>query len=131
MQRYYKYQYRFNASHSFDYKKEHAHPHTFTVTIYISRQDQDEQILFFDIDKIINRYLAQYEHCYLNDLPAFETLIPNLENLGDTFFDDIHTELQQIGIQLYQLDIAENPLSVYQVCSRIHLPSIYHKPNEE
>ena len=125
MQKYYKYQYRFNATHSFDYKKEHQHQHTFTITIYVSKEQQTEQIMFFDIDKIVTQYLNQYEHCVLNDIPAFQTLVPNMENIGDVFFEDLKTSLYEIGVNLYQLDIYTTPLSIYQVSSRIHLPASY------
>lgn len=125
MQKYYKYQYRFNASHSFDNRQESAHMHSFTVTIYVSKYRQSEQIMFFDIDHVVNDYLKQFEQCYLNDVPAFTDIIPNIENMGDLFFEELKECLLQIGVGLYQLDIFENPLSIYQVSSRIHLPACY------
>ncbi len=125
MQRYYKYVYRFHASHSLDYEIAHAHPHTFSITLYVSSQAETDTLLFSEVDVILHDYLKPYEHCYLNDLPAFATQLPNLENLGDTFFDALRDRLLMHDIQLYQLDISENPLNTYQVSSRIHIPAAY------
>ena len=125
MQKYYKYQYRFNATHSFDYRKEHEHQHTFTITIYVSRDAQAEQIMFYDIDRVVRTYLEPYDHCVLNVLPAFEHLVPNIENMGNVFYENLKSCLAEIGVHLYQLDIFENPLSIYEVSSRIHLPAAY------
>ncbi len=125
MHKYYKYQYRFNASHSFANQKEHMH--TFTVTIYVSKNEQAEQIMFFDIDKVVQTYLQRFEQKYLNDMPEFTDCFPNVENIGDIFFEKVRELLADIGIILYQLDIYENPLSVYQVSSRIHIPACYVK----
>ncbi len=125
MQKYYKYQYRFNASHSFDYVVVNAHMHTFTVTIYVSRRKQADQILFFDIDRVVKEYLEQFEGCYLNEKIEFKNRVPNIENMGDIFYEELKECLSRIGIELYQLDISENPLSIYQVSSRIHLPACY------
>ncbi|MBO5237937.1 MAG: 6-carboxytetrahydropterin synthase [Lachnospiraceae bacterium] len=126
MQKYYKYQYRFNASHSFDYIKEHEHQHTFTITLYVSKVNQSEQIMFFDFDKVVNEYLKQYEYSVLNEVPVFAHLVPNIENMGNVFYDDLKFLLKKLDINLYQLDISENPLSTYQISSRIHLPTAYH-----
>lgn len=99
--------------------------HSFTVTIYVSRHRQSEQIMFFDIDRVVNDYLKQFEQCYLNDMPVFSDRIPNIENMGDLFFEELKECLFNIGVGLYQLDIFENPLSIYQVSSRIHIPACY------
>lgn len=125
MQKYYKYQYRFNASHSFGYNSDNVHMHTFTLTLYVSKQSKSEQIMFYDIDKVVNKYLKQYEQSYLNEKPEFTDKEPNIENIGDTFFEELKTWLSEIEVDLYQLDIYENPLSIYQVSSRIHLPPCY------
>lgn len=125
MQKYYKFQYRFNASHTFDYDEAHAHMHTFTLTLYLGKKKEGEQIEFSALDKSIEQYLGRFEHCYLNDEPEFEELTPNIENMGEVFFEAIGRYLIQTGVVLYQLDIYENPTSIYQVSKRIHLPACY------
>ncbi|MBQ8147475.1 MAG: 6-carboxytetrahydropterin synthase [Lachnospiraceae bacterium] len=127
MLKYYKYQYRFNATHSFDYQKEHEHQHTFTVTLYVSKERQNDPIMFYDFDKAVHQYLDQFEHCILNEHPLFIHTVPNIENMGNVFFDDLKRLLKKLNICLYQLDISENPLSTYQISSRIHLPAAYEQ----
>ncbi len=125
MNKYYKYQYRFNASHSF--ANQNQHMHTFTVTVYVSKDKQAEQIMFHDIDQVLKEFFGSYEHKYLNDMSDFSECSPSIENIGDIFFERVYTLLGKLGIVLYQLDIFENPLSVYQVSSRIHIPACYVK----
>lgn len=128
MQRYYKYQYRFNASHCTDACREHAHMHSFTIELYVSKPQQGEQILFFDMDDMVNQYLDRYNQKYLNDLEPFGGVLPSLENMGDLFFEELLVLLGEKGITLYQLDICENPLRVYQVSTRLHLPMSVVRP---
>ncbi len=128
MQKYYKYQYRFNASHSMDSNPEHAHMHTFTVGLYIGRE---QEWIFNDIDSVVRDYLEPYEQAYLNDLPEFRGRVPNLENLGDVLFEGLERKLAEQGATVYQLDIGDNPLSVYQISTRLHLPMSVCKEVQE
>ena len=76
--------------------------------------------MFFDIDKRVEEFLEQYSYKYLNRIQAFEGKIPNVENIWNLFFDELINSLKEIGVNLYQLDIYENPLSIYSVSNRIH-----------
>ncbi len=128
MQKYYKYQYHFNASHATDDTQEHAHMHSFTMELYVSKL-QSEQILFFDMDDVVNQYLERYHQKLLNELPPFKAMVPSLENMGDLFFEELYLILREKGIALHQLDICENPLRVYQVSTRVHLPASVMRPD--
>lgn len=131
MVKYYKYQYRFNASHSFNTPGSNIHMHTFTITLYVSNMEDSQQVMFYDIDKIVNDYLGQFENKYLNELDTFRGVIPDLEHMGDIFFGEIKDILGELDMKLYQLDICENPLKVYQVSSRLHLPGCYSSKTNE
>ena len=61
---------------------------------------------------------------YLNELPEFEGCGNTLETIGDYFYEKLRKQLMKSGMELYQLDISENPLCVYQVSDRMLLPTM-------
>lgn len=123
MFQYYRYKYYFNAGHSFQNDREKAHTHTFTVELYIGGIEEGRDIPFFEIDAIAKAYFTNFKGVYLNDMPEFAGKEPNVENMGDIFYEALHERLKEAGLSLYQLDISENPLCVYQVSDRILLPA--------
>lgn len=131
MQKYYKYQYRFNASHSMNNKIENKHQHTFTVCLYVSHINQEDAMMFYDFDNVAKCYFENFEHKYLNACEQFVEKVPNIENMGDVFFDELKDILMEIGVRLHQLDIFENITSIYQVSERIHLPAMHEKDIEK
>ena len=105
---------------------ENAHSHTFSVVLSLSEIKTKENHIenfFYDLDQELQLFFDQYRFCYLNSLPEFITKVPSIENIGDFLYDKLFTLLKEKGIHLYQLDISDNPLSVYQVSDRILLPS--------
>lgn len=131
MQKYYKYQYRFNASHSMDNNIGNKHQHTFSVCLYVSHSNQEDTIMFFEFDNVAKEYFEQFKHKYLNECEQFKELVPNIENMGDVFFDDLSDVLIKINVRLHQLDIYENITSIYQVSERIHLPAMHENDIEK
>ena len=89
----------FNAKHSFNGDITKIHGHSFTVVTYIGMKD-------------------------LNELPEFEGCGNTLETIGDYFYEKLRKQLMKSGMELYQLDISENPLCVYQVSDRMLLPTM-------
>lgn len=123
MFQYYRYKYYFNAGHSFHNERENAHTHTFTVGLYIGGVEKGRDIPFFEIDAIAKAYFTNFKGVYLNDMPEFAGKEPNIENMGDVFYEALRERLEEAGLSLYQLDISENPLCVYQISDRILLPT--------
>lgn len=123
MFRYYIYKYYFNAEHSFHGQRDKAHTHTFTTVLYIGGIEKKKDVPFFELDAIAKAYFTNFKDQYLNDMPEFAGKEPNIENMGDVFYEDLSGRLKKAGLSLYQLDISENPLCVYQVSDRILLPT--------
>ena len=108
-----------------DNDKEHAHQHTFGVYLYVGCRDENKAGMFFDFDSIGKTYFEGFEQKYLNDCEQFKELIPNIENMGDIFFEELTDRLKGTDYNLYQLDIFDNIMSVYQVSDRILLPAVH------
>lgn len=122
MRTYYICKYYFNASHSFQNNKELAHLHTFTIVLYVGRRNLQDETDVKIVDQQVRQYLAQYEGSYLNDLDEFIDTNASIEAIGDIFYEALKGLLRGTAFSLYQLDISDNPLSVYQVADRILLP---------
>lgn len=121
---YYIYRTYFNAKHSFNGDITKIHGHSFTVVTYIGMKDSKEDIPFFKMEAIISSFIDQYRGRYLNELPEFEGCGNTLETIGDYFYEKLRKQLMKSGMELYQLDISENPLCVYQVSDRMLLPTM-------
>ena len=111
---YYIYRTYFNAKHSFNGDITKIHGHSFTVVTYIGMKDSKEDIPFFKLEAIISSFIDQYRGRYLN----------TLETIGDYFYEKLRKQFMKSGMELYQLDISENPLCVYQVSDRMLLPTM-------
>lgn len=121
---YYIYRMYFNAKHSFNGDVSKIHGHSFTVVTYIGMKDKDEEIPFFKLEAIISSFIDRYRGKYLNELPEFAGCENTLETIGDFFYEELRQMLEKNSMELYQLDISENPLCVYQVSDRLLLPTM-------
>lgn len=122
MRTYYICKYYFNASHSFQNNKELAHSHTFTIVLYVGRRNLRDETDVKIVDQQVRQYLERYEGSYLNELDEFIGTDASIETIGDIFYEALKVLLRGTAFSLYQLDISDNPLSVYQVADRILLP---------
>lgn len=121
---YYIYRTYFNAKHSFDGDVSKIHGHSFTVLTYIGMKNRNEEIPFFKLEAIVSSFIDKYRGRYLNELPEFAGCENTLETIGDYFYEELRRMLEKNGMELYQLDISENPLCVYQVSDRLLLPTM-------
>lgn len=121
---YYIYKSYFNAKHSFDGSAEGVHGHSFTVVTYIGLPPGGEQIPFYRIEAVVSSFVDRYRGRYLNDLPEFAGRENTLETIGDVFYEELKELLLRSELELYELDISENPLCVYQVSDRLLLPTL-------
>lgn len=119
----YKLKYRLNAKHSFSNDPKNIHTHTFEISLFIESIDKDEQIAFYEMDKIVNEFLLSYQNQYLNDISPFDQLEPIIENMGDIFYEELKVILSKKNFNLIQLEISEIPLRVYLVSDRLMFSS--------
>lgn len=119
---YYICKYHFNASHSFGETRESVHSHTFTVILYVGKRRGKEEADINEVDVLVERFLNRYTGSYLNDFPEFGGEDVSIERIGTMFYEELKVAFRRTTFSLYQLDVSENPLSVYQVGDRILLP---------
>jgi 6-pyruvoyltetrahydropterin/6-carboxytetrahydropterin synthase len=116
--------YYFNASHSFQGDRDMAHFHTFTLVLYVGKRNQEDDTDVKVVDQLVHRFLTDYEGRYLNDLEEFADTDASIEVIGNHFYQVLKIKLGETAFSLYQLDVSDNPLSVYQVADRILLPTL-------
>lgn len=122
MKDYYICRYNMNATHSFS-GRENEHGHTFHISVYVEREgyvrlENDTTDMEIDsIDRLVESFLHQYEGRYLNDMEPFSERGASIEDIGDYFFDRLAELIDKTEYELKKLDIAENPLFVYEVGS--------------
>lgn len=127
----YKYKYYLNASHSFNYKKEAAHSHTFVITLYIEVIHEKDFTSFMQIERFLEEYFDTYRGQYLNECGRFVSLNPTVENIGDSFYEELKAILKKKQLNLIQLEICENPIRVYAISDRIIMSSEYLADNRK
>lgn len=113
-----------NASHSFHGNRETAHSHTFTVVLYIGKRKEQKESDIEVVDCYAEELLSQLEGRYLNELPMFQNTDTSIEDIGNYLYETLKVRFRETNYSLYQLDIADNPLSVYRVADRILLPTL-------
>lgn len=120
MKDYYICRYNMNATHSFS-GREGEHGHTFHISVYVERashenRENDTINMEIDhIDQLVEGFLHEYEGKYLNDMYPFSEKGASLEDIGDYFFEQLMKLISKTGYRLRKLDIAENPLFVYEI----------------
>ncbi len=124
MRCYYVSRYYMNASHSFHGNRETAHSHTFTVVLYIGKRKEQKESDIEVVDCYAEELLSQLEGKYLNELPMFQNTDTSIEDIGNYLYETLKVRFRETNYSLYQLDIADNPLSVYRVADRILLPTL-------
>lgn len=76
------------------------------------------------IDSYAEHLLTTLEGRYLNDLPMFCENDASIEDIGNYLYETWKVQFRKTNFSLYQLDISDNPLSVYRVADRILLPTL-------
>lgn len=115
----YKYKYYLNMSHSINKENPRAglHYHTLEITLYIQEQGSigENFLLYEDLEREVERYFAEYEGVFFNELPAFAHISATIEHIGDMFFTALKRKLKAEGYSLMKLEISETPSRVYAV----------------
>ncbi len=124
MRCYYVSRYYLNASHSFHGTRGTAHSHTFTVVLYIGKRKEKVESPMEIVECFTEQLLQTLEGRYLNDLPIFCENDASIEDIGDYLYETWKVRFRETNFSLYQLDISDNPLSVYRVADRILLPTL-------
>lgn len=120
MRKYLKRVFKFNASHSNVDSALEVHSHTFIVSMYI---DYKGEAIEENLNHVMTEFLDGFKNQNLNELAFFKGRYPSIEEIGDRFYEVLKIKLQQIGIELYELGVADGPMVTYLVSDRLVLPN--------
>ncbi len=107
----------FSAAHrleNFYGKCESLHGHNWKVEIFLLGDRLDDAGLVRDFGKVKGKtreVLAELDHTYLNDLPAFRRQNPSSENLARYLYERLGAALNGDGVRVSRVSIWESDTS--------------------
>lgn len=107
----------FSAAHRLDNfygKCEALHGHNWKVEVFLLGDQLDEAGLVKDFGTVKARareVLAELDHKFLNELPAFQQQNPSSENLARYLFQRLGTVLNGDGVQVSRVSVWESDTS--------------------
>ncbi|MGQ9688346.1 MAG: 6-carboxytetrahydropterin synthase QueD [Desulfobaccales bacterium] len=107
----------FSAAHrleNFYGKCEALHGHNYKVEVFLLGDRLDEAGLVRDFGLIkakTREVLAELDHTYLNDLPAFSRQNPSAENLARYLYDRLGAVLNDDGARVSRVSVWESDTS--------------------
>ena len=99
---------------------ENVHGHNYRLEVTV-RGELDADRGFFcnvlDLKGVVDQLVADpCEHHFLNDLPLFEGVVPTtMENLSQRMWKVIEPALQEKGMELYEILLAETPDNIVRL----------------
>ena len=101
------------ATHYMNNNEENTHAHTWRISTFISSDTDFEY--FYKLEKMLSKVFEKYENSVLNKAPEFQGLTPDLETIGEVFFEEVSGVLREYDMKLDRLEISEVPARVYVV----------------
>lgn len=104
----------FSAAHrlnNFYGKCEALHGHNWKVEIFVRATSLDEAGLVLDFGKIKSHardLLAEIDHTFLNELPAFQHQNPSSENLARYLFERLGKVINDDRVQVTRVSVWES-----------------------
>lgn len=110
----YKFKFYLNASHYIiiNGKQGEAHPHTWEFILDVVLPNS-EFVQFSVYERTIESIFATYQNQVMNEVPPFDTVIPTLENMVESFGEIVRERIQAVGGQLEQIEGSETPTRSY------------------
>lgn len=114
LDRKYRIKFYLNARHFIiiDGHKGETHPHTWEMALDI-RFGRSSFVEFSTFERGISSYLAKYQNQTMNDIAPFDTVLPTLENIVDSFAEDFYAIIHDIGGVLIRIEASETPTHSY------------------
>ncbi|WP_390410251.1 6-carboxytetrahydropterin synthase [Lacticaseibacillus jixiensis] len=98
-----------NASHAMRWESGQGKAHNHTWEIVAELSTTDGMVAFVDLEKEIQAVLHGLSGKFLNDLPAFATINPSVENVTRYLFDAIAHTLEVHNAKLLRLEVSDSP----------------------
>lgn len=108
---------QFSAAHrleNFYGKCEALHGHNWKVEVFLTGTRLDEAGLLKDFGEVkarTNEILQEFDHKYLNELPAFSQQNPSSENLARYLFECLGAVLNGDGVKVSKVSVWESETS--------------------
>ncbi len=108
---------QFAAAHrleNFYGKCEALHGHNWKVEVFLMGNRLDNAGLLMDFGQVKARtreLLEEFDHKYLNELPAFRDQNPSSENLARYLFERLGATLNQDGVKVCRVSVWESDTS--------------------
>ncbi|MBO4491548.1 MAG: 6-carboxytetrahydropterin synthase QueD [Lentisphaeria bacterium] len=91
------------------------HGHNWTVQVFVVSRELDKVGIAMDfklLKKELNEVLAEFDHKYLNDLPAFAGRNPTSENIAMYIYQRLKPVVTSVpGASLSRVRVCESPTS--------------------
>jgi len=103
----------FSAAHrlrEYDGDCERLHGHNYKVEIAVRSGQLDKMGIVMDfreLKRLLKKVLAELDHQYLNDLPAFAQVNPSAENIARHIFTSL-SEKVHVPVELAEVTVWEN-----------------------
>jgi 6-pyruvoyltetrahydropterin/6-carboxytetrahydropterin synthase len=103
----------FSAAHrlrEYDGDCERLHGHNYKVEIAVQSRHLDAMGIVMDfreLKRLLNEVLAELDHQYLNDLPAFAQVNPSAENIARHIFTSLSGKVND-PVELAEVTVWEN-----------------------
>ena len=94
----YKFKYKLIVFQNFQDREDPSslYAKTYELTLFIS-PDRTKFLRFDEIDAVIEKTLGKYSEKVLEQTPPFDELEPNLENMGNVFYQFLKKDLALVG----------------------------------
>jgi len=108
----------FSAAHrllNYEGSCSRLHGHNWKVELTLRGKDLDRSGILIDFRRIracLSEVIAELDHQYLNELPAFADLSPSAENLARWISDELRGRFTELKNALYCVRVWENERSV-------------------
>jgi 6-pyruvoyltetrahydropterin/6-carboxytetrahydropterin synthase len=108
---------QFSAAHrleNFYGKCEALHGHNWKVEVFLVGDRLDEAGLLMDFGLLkaqSRQLLEEFDHKYLNELPAFQAQNPSSENLARFLFERLGAALNRDGLKVRRVSVWESDTS--------------------
>lgn len=131
MKRTYRWQFHFNAMHNMTPEKDEGkHTHSFLVILCmeIEKMDLDDQNV---CERALKQYLETYNGKYLNEMEVFQGKQPTIEEIGEVLYENIGKMAAMHGMHLVQVEVGDNPTTLFSIGNRLLLGSSYIPVSDE
>ncbi|MEW6535479.1 MAG: 6-carboxytetrahydropterin synthase QueD [Candidatus Auribacterota bacterium] len=114
---------QFSAAHrleNYHGKCENFHGHNWKVAVVVQRQELDSSEMVIDfkiLQDILERFLTQLDHTFLNELPFFANTNTTSERVAYVVYKHIAPDIELSGTKLTRVEVWED-----EYCSAAYIP---------